>query len=255
MFLLEDIERRHDGRPVLRVGHLALGEYGLTAVLGHNGSGKSTLMSLLARQDRPDRWRILLDRRDLGGLSQKSLARQVAYLPQRLPPVAGLTVRELVALGRFAWRGALGRWTEADHGAVDRAMDETGCAGFAGQLADTASGGERQRAWIAMLLAQESPCLLLDEPTAALDLAHAHEVMQLLQRISRAGGRRVVVILHDINLATRFADRIIALHGGEMHFDGTPAELLNPGILRDLYGIEMSLLARPGNDLPLAAVR
>jgi len=96
---------------------------------------------------------------------------------------------------------------------------------------------------------------LLDEPTAALDLAHAHEVMQLLQRISRAGGRRVVVILHDINLATRFADRIIALHGGEMHFDGTPAELLNPGILRDLYGIEMSLLARPGNDLPLAAVR
>lgn len=254
MFLLEDIERCHDGRPVLRVGHLALGEEGLTTILGHNGSGKSTLMSLLARQDRPDRGRILLEGRDLGGFTQKALARQIAYLPQRLPPVAGLTVQELVGLGRFAWRGALGRWSAADHGAVDTAMKETGCAAFAQQLADTASGGERQRAWIAMLLAQEAPCLLLDEPTAALDLAHAHEVMQLLRRISRDKGRRVVVILHDINLATRFSDRIVALHGGEVRFDGTPAELLDPGVLHDLYGIEMSLLARP-DDLPLAAVR
>lgn len=255
MFRLENIERRYDGRPVLRVGQLELGGEGLTAILGHNGSGKSTLLSLLARQDQPDAGRVLLDGKDLNRTTQKALARRVAYLPQRLPPVAGLTVRELVGLGRFPWRGALRPWRATDHDIVDKAMQETDCAAFADQLADTASGGERQRAWVAMLLAQESPCLLLDEPTAALDLAHAHEIMSLLQRISRTRSRSIIVILHDINLATRFADRIIALHGGELRFDGAPEALLSPDILRNLYGVEMALFPRPGGAVPLAAIR
>lgn len=245
MFEIDKIERSFDGRPVLRVGRLALGEDGVTAVLGHNGSGKSTLLSLLARQDRPDAGRITFNGQDVATFRQRDLARQVAYLPQRLPPVAGLTVRELVCLGRFPWRGALGRWRPADHVAVDQAMAETGCAPLADQLADTASGGERQRAWIAMLLAQDAPVLLLDEPTAALDLVHCYEVMQLLQRLSRDAGRRVIVILHDINLAARYADRIVALKDGEVAFDGPPEALLEPAELKRIYGVEMTLLVHP----------
>lgn len=242
MFALEDLRVARDGREILRLDRLALGAEGMTAILGHNGSGKSTLMALLARQMRPDAGCITLDGKALDGYRQKQLARRVSFLPQRLPPVAGLNVRDLAALGRFAWRGALGRMGPTDHAVVAQAMRDTGCAALADHLVDTASGGERQRAWIAMLLAQEAPVLLLDEPTAALDLAHAYEVMGFLHRLSREAGRHVIVILHDINLAARHADRIVALKQGRLAFDGAPRALLDRQVLRGLYGIEMTLL-------------
>ncbi len=244
MFAISDLSVDHDGRRVLDLPDLTLGGAPLTAILGHNGSGKSTLLACLARQRRPDRGRVALDGHPLDAYRQRDLARAVAYLPQRLPPVAGLTVRELVRLGRFPWRGALGRWRAADHDAVARGLAETGADRLADQLADDTSGGERQRAWIAMLLAQDAPVLLLDEPTSALDLRHAEEVMSLLRRLSRAG-RRVVVVLHDINLAARHADRIVALEGGRVAFDGGPGAFLDRAVLRRLTGVEMDLLSRP----------
>ncbi|WP_422072599.1 ABC transporter ATP-binding protein [Tranquillimonas rosea] len=253
MYELTDISRSHDGREVLGIPRLSLGSEGVTAILGHNGSGKSTLLSLIARQDRPDAGRITLDGAALDAVGQKALARRVAYLPQRLPPVAGLTVRELVRLGRFPWRGALGRWRAEDHAAVDHALTETGSTDRADRLADETSGGERQRAWIAMLLAQDAPILLLDEPTAALDLAHAYEVMGLLSRLARDRGRRVIVILHDINLAARFADRIVALRAGRVAYDGAPDGLLDPQVLGRLYDVDMELLPRAGKP-PFAVV-
>ena len=245
MFELDDLRVARDGREILRVDRLSLGAEGMTAVLGHNGSGKSTLMALLARQMRPDAGRIMLEGRPLDLYRQKELARRVSFLPQRLPPVAGLSVRDLAGLGRFAWRGALGRMGAADQAVIAQAMCDTGCETLADHLVDTASGGERQRAWIAMLLAQEAPVLLLDEPTAALDLAHAYEVMALLHRLSRAAARHVIVILHDINLAARHADRIVTLKAGQVAFDGQPEALLDPEVLRDLFGIEMTLLPHP----------
>lgn len=253
MFALEQVTRRHDGRDVLKIDRLALGAEGVTAILGHNGSGKSTMLGLLARQDRPDEGRITLEGAPLPALRQKTLARRVAFLPQRLPPVQGLTVRELVRLGRFPWRGALAAWRAEDHAAVDRAMAETGVAALADRLVEETSGGERQRGWIAMLLAQDAPVLLLDEPTAALDIAHAFEVMSLLRRLSREAERRIIVVLHDVNLATRFADRIVALKSGAVAFDGGPDALLSASVLRSLYGIDMTLLPREGA-LPHAVV-
>lgn len=239
------ISRVHDGRTVLSLDRLALGGDGVTALLGHNGSGKSTLMQIIARQDRPDTGDITLEGAPLRALSTRQLARRVAYLPQRLPPVPGLTVRELVRLGRFPWRGALGRWRAGDHRAVNEAMEMTDVTGMSGLMADDASGGERQRAWIAMLLAQDAPLLLLDEPTAALDLAHAYEVMALLRRLARDAGRRVIVVLHDVNLAARHADRIVALKQGRLTYDGPPADFLTEPVLRDLYGLDMALLPGP----------
>lgn len=245
MFDLENLRVARDGREILRVDRLSLGAEGMTAVLGHNGSGKSTLMAILARQIRPDGGRITLQGQPLDHYRQKALARRVSFLPQRLPPVAGLSVRDLAGLGRFAWRGALGRMGPADHAVIAQAMRDTGCAALADHLVDSASGGERQRAWIAMLLAQEAPMLLLDEPTAALDLAHAYEVMALLHRLSRGAGRHVITVLHDINLAARYADRIVALKAGQVAFDGPPRALLDRQVLRGLYGIEMTLLPHP----------
>ncbi len=253
MFELDGIAVDHDGRRVLDVPALALGDRGLTAIFGHNGSGKSTLLSCLARQRRTGRGTIALDGRDLAAWRQRDLARAVAYLPQSLPPVAGLTVRELVRLGRFPWRGALGRWRAGDHAAVDRALSETGAADLADQLADDTSGGERQRAWIAMLLAQDAPILLLDEPTSALDLRHAEEVMALLGRLSRQG-RRVVAVLHDLNLAARHADRIVALDGGRIAFDGEARALLHPDVLSRVTGVQMDLLPRTAPHPPHAVI-
>ena len=253
MFELRDISKRHGGREVLGIDRLSLGEEGVTAILGQNGSGKSTLLSLLARQSRADAGDIDLCGKSLSQPAQRAFARQVAYLPQRLPPVPGLTVRELAGLGRFAWRGAFGRWGKEDRAAVEAGLDETGVAGFSDSMADDLSGGERQRAWIAMLLAQDAPVLLLDEPTAALDLAHAYEVMTLLRRTSRDRGRRVIVVLHDVNLATRFSDRIVALRDGTVAFDGHPEAFLAPGILRALYDIDMALVDGPSGPVAVVA--
>lgn len=254
MYELSEISVSHDGVRVLDVPRLDLGAAGVTAILGHNGSGKSTLLGCLARQQRPDTGEIRLDGVALDNYRQRDLARAVAFLPQRLPPLAGLTVRELVRLGRYPWRGALGRWRSADHAAVDRALEQTGADPLAERLADETSGGERQRAWIAMLLAQDAPILLLDEPTSALDLRHAEEIMALLRHLADDDGRRIVVVLHDINLAARYADRIVALNQGCVSFDGPRDAFLDPDVLGRLTGVPMALLNRPAPHPPHAVI-
>ncbi|WP_375260767.1 ABC transporter ATP-binding protein [Palleronia sp.] len=253
MYALADISVSHDGRRVLDVPGLHLGGQGVTAILGHNGSGKSTLLGCLARQLRPDTGTIALDDRPLDAYRQRDLARAVAFLPQRLPPLEGLTVRELVRLGRYPWRGALGRWRVEDHAAVDRALIQTAADPLADRLADETSGGERQRGWIAMLLAQDAPILLLDEPTSALDLRHAEEIMALLRRLAD-DGRRIIVVLHDINLAARHADRIVALNQGRVAFDGPRDAFLDADVLSRLTGVPMALLDRSAPHPPHAVI-
>lgn len=254
MLELSDIRVHRDGRDILRTDRLSLGEHQFTVILGHNGSGKSTLMNLLARQAQPDSGAIRVRGQAINSLSQKKLAQQIAFLPQRLPEVAGLNVRELVRLGRFPWRGTFGRWQAADNAIIEWAMAQTDVARYADHMTDLLSGGERQRAWVAMLLAQESPLLLLDEPTAALDLSHQYELMSLLRSLNEEAGRGIVVILHDINLAARFADRIVALKQGRVVFDGSPEALLSSPLLTDLYGIDIHLLEQPGLDRKVAVV-
>ncbi|MFC3533832.1 ABC transporter ATP-binding protein [Vogesella facilis] len=254
MLSLRDIRVCRDERTILALPALTLDPGQFTVILGHNGSGKSTLMNLLARQLQPDHGAITLDGQTLAAYASREFARRVAFLPQRLPEAAGLTVAELVRLGRYPWRGLLGRWQAEDAAIVQQAMRATDIGHHAGHLADLLSGGERQRAWIAMLLAQQAPLLLLDEPTSALDLAHQYELMVLLRRLNREQGRGIVAILHDINLAARYADRIVALKRGELFFDGTPHELLHSPRLSALFDIDIRLLPREQGAHPVAVV-
>lgn len=254
MLELNNIRVRRQGRTILSLDRLSLAADEFSVILGHNGSGKSTLMNLLARQLQPDEGALCLDGKALTAWSQRAFARRIAFLPQRLPEVAGLNVRELVRLGRFPWRGLLGRWQADDHAIVDAAMQQTDVAHYADHMTDLLSGGERQRAWVAMLLAQQSPLLLLDEPTSALDLSHQYELMALLRRLNRETGRGVVVILHDINLAVRHADRILALKQGRLVFDGTPDALLSEERLSALYDIDIRLCPHPSQPEQVAVV-
>jgi iron complex transport system ATP-binding protein len=166
-----------------------------------------------------------------------------------------MLVRELVALGRYPWHGALGRFGEADERKVAEAMALTGVDGLTGRLVETLSGGERQRVWLAMLIAQDAESLLLDEPISALDIARQIDVLSLVRRLAAERGLGVVIVLHDVNLAARYCDEIVALRSGRLLARGTPGDIMRPDVLGAVYGIEMEVMERPGSGRPLAFVR
>lgn len=226
---------------------LAFNEGQVTALLGHNGSGKSTLLKTLARQIPACAGEVRLEGKTAKSLGARAFARVVGYLPQHPPGTDGLTVRELVALGRYPWRGPLGRYSEKDHSLIDQAIADTDLKPFQHRSVDTLSGGERQRAWIAMLLAQQTRCLLLDEPISALDVKHQVETLRLVQRLASQRELTVIVVLHDVDLASRFCDRLVALKAGQVVADGTPAEIMDSQILESIYSVPMGVMERaPG---------
>ncbi|WP_447751278.1 ATP-binding cassette domain-containing protein [Aeromonas veronii] len=225
--------------------------YGL---IGHNGSGKSTLLKLLARQQLLSDGEILFDGKPLPDWGNREFARQVAYLPQHLPSAENLLGRELVEMGRYPWRGLLGRMGAEDHRQVDRAIALTHTERFADRLVDTLSGGERGRVWLAMLLAQESRFILLDEPLAALDVAHQVEVLTLVKQLSRQLNLGVIIVIHDINMASRFCDRLVALHSGRLLTHGEPEGLMTSETLNAIYGIPMEVIRHPARAHPIAIV-
>ncbi|MGF9566693.1 ATP-binding cassette domain-containing protein [Neorhizobium sp. JUb45] len=224
----------------------------VVALVGHNGSGKSSLLKILARQLTPTTGSAAYGGRDLRHYHGRDFPRSVAYLPQDLGTGSDMTIRELVACGRYPWHGALGQFSAVDREKVEAAIAATHIEAFADRTVGTLSGGERQRAWIAMLIAQDARCLLLDEPTAALDIAHQVDVLSLVRKLAHEGGRSVVIVLHDINMAARFCDRIHALKGGRVVASGTPAEILVPETLHAIYGIEMEVISVPNLSNPLA---
>ncbi|MDV6252155.1 ABC transporter ATP-binding protein [Vibrio sp. EA2] len=245
MFQLSNIQIVRGGRQILAIDQLNIPTNELTVVLGHNGSGKSTLVNLLSGQMAPDKGEVELNGQNLSSLKTKELAKQIAYLPQKLPASAGLTVEELVRLGRFPWRGALGRWNAEDKQIISQAMQRTGVTPFSSSLADDLSGGERQRAWVSMLLAQQSPILILDEPTSALDVHHQFQLMALLSELNKTENVGIIVILHDLNLALRYATHIVALKRGQIAFEGKAEMLLDETRLSDLYESPISLIDHP----------
>ncbi|WP_417883864.1 ABC transporter ATP-binding protein [Vibrio rumoiensis] len=245
MFKLNQVRVHRDNRDILAIDELSIPSDGLTVVLGHNGSGKSTLVNLLSGQSQADSGQVKLNETEISDFSQKQLAKEIAFLPQKLPDVAGLTVQELVRLGRFPWRGVFGRWQNDDEQIILQAMQKTGVAQYADNLADKLSGGERQRAWVAMLLAQQSPVLILDEPTSALDIHHQYHLMDLLQELNQQSGCGILVILHDLNLALRYATHIVALKQGKIAFSGAKELLLDDQRLTDLYETDIRLLEHP----------
>lgn len=226
----------------------------VVGLIGHNGSGKSTLLKLLARQMPATGGVLRFGERPIADWGGRAFARKVGYLPQQPPTAAGMLVRELVALGRYPWHGALGRFGRHDRDKVAEAMALTDVTPFAERFVDSLSGGERQRVWLAMLVAQDAEWLLLDEPIAALDLAHQIEVLALVRQLSRQAGLGVVIVLHDVNMAARFCDEIIALHSGRLVARGTADEVVRPNVLRAIYGIDVGVMPHPDGGRPLAFV-
>ncbi|OAN36330.1 ABC transporter [Chloroflexus islandicus] len=223
----------------------------ITALVGPNGCGKSTLLRGLARLLRPRHGVALLDGRSIHHLPTRELAKRLGILPQSPVAPEGLTVRELVAQGRYPHQSWFQQWSTDDETAVQRALELTGMVELAERPVDALSGGQRQRAWIAMTLAQATPVILLDEPTTFLDLAHQVEVLQLLERLNRAEGRTIVMVVHDLNHATRYAHHLIALKAGAVVAAGPPAAIVTPELLRMVFGVEAAVVPDPRTGAPL----
>lgn len=253
-FSLRDVSLRIGDRQVLHPLTMELPAGQVTGLLGHNGSGKSTLMKILARQLQPDSGEIALFGTPLAAHAPRRLARSLAYLPQHTPDTDGLTVRELAALGRYPWHGPFGRVSDLDRQKTETALAMTNLQPFADRLVDTLSGGERQRAFLAMLVTQDAHCLLLDEPISALDVAQQIDVMSFVRRQATEQGRSVVVILHDLNIAARFCDRLVVLSQGRVAAQGAPDDLIHPDRLEALYGVPMGTFAHPTTGRPVTYV-
>jgi iron complex transport system ATP-binding protein len=255
MFELDRVAFSLGGRELLAPLSLELPPSRVSGLIGRNGSGKSTLLKLLARQQPASAGRMSLGGIPLTQWQSRAFARKVAYLPQQTPMAPGLLVRELVALGRYPWHGALGRFSRRDCMIVDEAMAAADVDALADRLVETLSGGERQRAWLAMLVAQDTEWLLLDEPISALDIAHQIDVLSLVQRLSAERGLGVLVVLHDVNMAARFCDEIIALHSGRLIARGTPADIVRPDRLGMIYGVAMDVIPHPATGAPVGIAR
>lgn len=247
LLALEEVSFAIEGRVLLHPLTLTLPAGKSIALIGHNGSGKSTLLKLIGRQQAPTSGRIRFEEKLLDDWPARAFARRLAYLPQRTPAAPGMLVKELVALGRYPWHGALGRFGAADRAKAEEAMELTGIAPFAERMVDSLSGGERQRVWLAMLVAQDADCLLLDEPISALDIGHQLEVLQLTHDLCREKGITIITVLHDVNMAARFCDEIIALHSGRLIAHGSPNEVMTPEELARIYDVRMDVIRQPSS--------
>ena len=245
LFELDEVAFTIGSASLLGPTSLRLAEGRMIGLVGHNGSGKTTLLRLLAKQEVPSSGRIRFRGKSLADWPRRAFARQLAYMPQRPPYAPGLTVRELVAFGRYPWHGALGRFGARDKAAVETALQHADVARFGGRLVETLSGGERQRVWLAMLIAQEPACMLLDEPISALDAAHQVETMRVIRGLNGELGLTIVVVLHDVNIAARFCDEIIALHSGRLLTRGAPEEVMDGARLEEIYGVRMGVVRHP----------
>ncbi len=223
----------------------------ITAIIGSNGCGKSTLLKAITRIIPHQAGTVILDGENIAKENTKQLARKMAILPQTPESAAGLTVGELVSYGRFPYQKGFGRMTTKDYEVIDWALEKTGTKDYKFRPVDTLSGGQRQRVWIAMALAQETDIIFLDEPTTYLDMAHQLEVLELLQKLNQEQQRTIVMVLHDINQAARFADYLVALKDGEIVKTGSSEEVISHEVLKQVYQIDAAIGRDPRTDKPM----
>lgn len=235
-------------RPVLSGLDVDVRSGAISAVIGPNGCGKSTLLRSLGRLLPTSAGDVLLDGEPITRVPTRSVARRVAVLPQSPVAPEGMTVADLVARGRSPHQSWLRQWSREDESVVQEAMELTGVEHLAERRLDELSGGQRQRVWIAMTLAQQTEVLLLDEPTTFLDLAHAIEVLDLVERLHQQQGRTVVMVLHDLNLAARYAQHLVVMKEGSIVAQGDPAGVLTAELLREVFGLEAVVIDNPVAD-------
>lgn len=217
----------------------------ITVFVGSNGCGKSTLLRSIARLIKPEGGSILIEGKEIQKMSSRDVAKKMGILPQSPVTPEGLTVHELVKQGRYPHQSWLKRWTSEDSEKVDAAMLATGIAELKDQPVDTLSGGQRQRAWIAMTLAQDTDIMLLDEPTTYLDLTHQIEILDLLFELNEKHKRTIVMVLHDLNLASRYAHNMVAIKNGEIHAQGTPENIITCELVRTVFNMECQVSKDP----------
>lgn len=223
----------------------------VTAVIGPNGCGKSTLLKALGRLLPARSGAVLLDGKQIDSMSTRDVARVLGMLPQAPSAPEGLTVADLVARGRHPHQAWYRQWSSDDAAAVDAALAMTGILDLAERTVDELSGGQRQRAWISMALAQGTDLLLLDEPTTYLDLAHQIDVLDLVQELHSSMGRTIVMVLHDLNLAARYADTIVAMRDGRIVAQGAPGQVLTEQMLLEVFGLDARVVEDPVSGTPL----
>ena len=223
----------------------------ITALVGPNGCGKSTLLKGLGRLLKPRKGVVYLEGEAIAHQPTKAIARQLGLLPQSPVAPEGLTVRELVSQGRYPYQTWLQQWSKADERAVEQALTITEMTALSDRPLETLSGGQRQRAWIAMTLAQDTDILLLDEPTTFLDLAHQIEVLDLLYDLNQTQGRTIVMVLHDLNQACRYADHLIALRDGKVYAQGVPHDVMTEDMVHDVFNLESRIVSDPVAGTPM----
>ncbi len=223
----------------------------ITVLVGSNGSGKSTLLRGLARLMKPKEGAVYLDSASIVRMSTKEVAKRLGILPQGPAAPEGLTVKELVAQGRYPHQRWYEQWSDDDQTMVEEALELTGMTELADRSLEALSGGQRQKAWIAMTLAQGTRILILDEPTTYLDMAHQVEVLDLLSELQETEGRTIVMVLHDLNQACRYAHHLVAIREGRIFTQGEPSEVISREVIREVFGLDCCVVQDPISDTPM----
>ncbi|SHN47493.1 ABC transporter ATP-binding protein [Cryptosporangium aurantiacum] len=246
----KDLTLAYGERVVSRDITLAVPDGAFTAIVGPNACGKSTLLKALVRLLPPVSGQVLLDDVPVASLRPRAFARQIGFLPQTLIAPEGITVRRLVARGRYPHQSLLGTASAADTEAVGAALADAGVTELADRQVDQLSGGQRQRVWVAMVLAQQTRYLLLDEPTTFLDITHQYELLSLFARL-RDAGRTIVAVLHDVNQACRFADHLVAMKDGRIVAQGAPSDVVDAALMDDVFGLPSLVIPNPVTGTPM----
>lgn len=238
-------------KPIFQNLNIDIPKGKITVFIGSNGCGKSTLLRSLARLLKPQQGAIVLDGQQISKLSSKEIARKLAILPQGPIAPEGLTVQQLVKQGRYPYQSFLQQWSAEDERMVKKALQVTRMEELADRSVDSLSGGQRQRAWIAMTLAQNTATILLDEPTTYLDMTHQIEILDLLFDLNQDEQRTIVMVLHDINLACRYAHHIVAVKNGQIYSQGTPESIVNEKLIEDVFDMKCQIAQDPLFGTPL----
>ncbi len=245
---------RYDDRVIVENLSVSIPDASFTVIVGPNACGKSTLLRALSRLLAPASGEVVLDGRNISQFPAKEAARRLGLLPQTSVAPDGITVADLVSRGRYPHQSFLRQWSVKDEEAVALAMEATRISDLANRSVDELSGGQRQRVWIALVLAQETPILLLDEPTTYLDIAHQIELLELLAKLNREG-RTVVAVLHDLNHACRYASHLVAMRNGAIMAEGAPSEIVTEKLIEDVFGLASVIITDPVSGTPLVVPR